>query len=48
MHPLSIQITTRDGAEKREVRQEYLLETRHPRWQLIKIMFHAVFNMKFR
>lgn len=48
MHPLSVQITTRDSVEKREVQQNYLLQTRHPRWELFKIFLHAFFNLKFR
>lgn len=48
MHPLSIQITTRDNAAGREVRRQYLVETGHPRWELIKIFFHAFFHIRFR
>lgn len=48
MHPLSIQITTRDSVEQREVRQQYLVETKHPRWEMFKIFLHAFLHTKFR
>lgn len=48
MHPLSIRIATRDSVEQREVHQNYLVETRHPRWELFKIFVHAFFHIKFR
>lgn len=48
MHPLSVQITTRDHAAGREVRQDYLVETRHPRWELLKIFFRAFLHIRFR
>jgi hypothetical protein len=47
-YPLTVQITTRDAAEDREVRQQYVLNTRHPRWELVKILVHAFFTVKFR
>jgi hypothetical protein len=48
MHPLSIQITTRDSVSQREVRRQYLLETRHPRWEMLKIFVDAFLHMRFR
>jgi hypothetical protein len=48
MHPLSIQITTRDTTAGREVRRQYMVETRHPRWELVKIFIHAFFHIRFR
>lgn len=48
MHPLSVQITTRDNAAGREVRRDYLVETRHPRWELLRIFLHAFLHIRFR
>jgi len=48
MHPLSVQITTRDSVEQREIHQQYILQTRHPRWELAKIFWHAFLTLKFR
>jgi hypothetical protein len=47
MHPLSVQIITRDSATQREVHQQYVLEGRHPRWELFKIFVHALVHVKF-
>ena len=47
MHPLSVQIVTRDSRSQQEIRQQYLLETRFPRWELLKIFFHAIFSLRF-
>jgi hypothetical protein len=48
MHPLSVQITTRDSVEQREIQQQYITQTRHPRWELLKIFWHAFLTLKFR
>jgi hypothetical protein len=48
MHPLSVVISTRDTVAGREVQQQYILQTKHPRWELIKILAHALMHMKFR
>lgn len=48
MHPLSIQITTRDSVEQREIHRTYAVEARHPRWELVKIFWDAFLNLKFR
>lgn len=48
MHPLSVQIITRDSVEQKEIQQQYIVQTKHPRWEIIKIFFHAFFNLKFR
>ena len=47
MHPLSVQIITRDNSSQREVQHQYLLEGRHPRWELFKILVHALLHVKF-
>ena len=47
MHPLSVQIITRDAASGREVQQQYIREGRHPRWELFKIFLHALLHVKF-
>jgi hypothetical protein len=48
MHPLSVQIITRDNALQKEVQHQYLVQTKHPRWEFIKIFFHAFFHLRFR
>jgi hypothetical protein len=47
MHPLSVQIITRDVANRRERQQQYVVETRFPRWELLKIFLHALVTVKF-
>jgi hypothetical protein len=47
LHPLTVQISTRDSVAQREVRQHYVVQTRHPRWELLKIFWHAFFHMRF-
>jgi hypothetical protein len=48
VYPLTVQISTRDSIEQREVQQQYMVQTRHPRWELIKIFWHAFFHLEFR
>jgi hypothetical protein len=48
MHPLTIQISTRDNTQQREIHQEYIVQTRFPRWEMFKIFLHAIIHMKFR
>ena len=48
MHPISVQIITRDSIQKKEVQQQYVVQTKYPRWEMIKIFVHAFFHMKFR
>ena len=48
MHPLFVQITTRDKAEDRDVQRQYVVQARHPRWELFKIFCHAFFHIRFR
>ncbi|MBI5472215.1 MAG: hypothetical protein HY961_07705 [Ignavibacteriae bacterium] len=48
LHPLSVQITTKDAAAQREIQQSYVLQTAHPRWELVKIFIRAMFSLKFR
>lgn len=47
MHPLSVQIVTRDSRSQQEVQHQYILEARHPRWELFKIFVHALLHVKF-
>jgi hypothetical protein len=47
-YPLTVQISTRDSTLDREVRLQYVLNTGHPRWELLKIFVHAFFHIKFR
>jgi hypothetical protein len=48
MQPLSVQIITRDSVSQKEVQHQYLVQTKHPRWEMIKIFFHAFFHLRFR
>ena len=48
LYPLTVQISTRDSVAQREVQQQYVVQTRHPRWELIKIFWHAFIHLKFR
>lgn len=48
MHPLTVQISTRDSVLQKEIRQQYVVQTRHPRWELAKIFWHAFVHLKFR
>ena len=48
MHPLTVQIITRDSVEQKEVQQQYIVQTKHPRWEMIKIFVHAFFHIRFR
>lgn len=47
-YPLSIQIITRDTVLQKEIQQQYIVQTRHPRWELLKIFLHAFVHMRFR
>ena len=47
-YPLTVLISTRDSTLDREVQRHYVLTTRHPRWELVKIFVHAFFNLRFR
>jgi hypothetical protein len=47
MYPLSVLIVTRDSTTQQEVRHQYIVETRHPRWELVRILFHALFTVKY-
>jgi hypothetical protein len=47
LYPLTVQITTRDSVAQREVQQQYVVQTRYPRWELLKIFCHAFFHMRF-
>lgn len=48
MHPLTVQITTRDNRLNKEIQRQYIVETRHPRWEMLKIFLHAFVHLKFR
>jgi hypothetical protein len=48
MHPLTVQISTRDNVQGKEVRQQYVVRTKHPRWEILKIFWHAFFHVRFR
>ncbi len=48
MHPLTVQIITRDFTDQREVQQQYVVRSRHPRWEMLKIFVHAFFHIRFR
>lgn len=46
--PLSVVISTRDRSAGREVQQQFLVHTRHPRWELLRIFVRAFFQIRFR
>lgn len=48
MYPLSIEISTRDSVQQKEIRRQYVVQTRHPRWEIIKIFLHAFVHLRFR
>ncbi len=48
MHPLSIQIITRDNARQKEVQQQYIVQAKHPRWEMLKIFWHAFWHIRFK
>ena len=48
MHPLTVQIITRDSVLQKEVQQQYIVETRFPRLELMKIFWHALLHVRFR
>jgi hypothetical protein len=48
IHPLSVTISTRDSAAGHDVQQQYIVQTKHPRWELLKIFVHALTHMEFR
>ena len=48
MYPLTVQISTRDSVLQKEIRQQYVVQTRHPRWELVKIFWHAFTHLTFR
>lgn len=47
-HPLTVSIATKDTKEQRDIQFNYMLTTRHPRWELLKIFVRALFTIKFR
>lgn len=48
MHPLTVQIITRDNTLNKEVQQQYIVQTSHPRWEMLKIFLHAFVHLRFR
>jgi hypothetical protein len=48
MHPISVQIITRDMRLQKEVHHEYVVQTNHPRWGLMKIFLRAFLTLRFR
>ena len=48
MHPLSVQIITHDSVSQKEVQHQYIVQTKHPRWEMLKIFLHAFFHLRFR
>ena len=48
MHPLTVQIITRDPVSQKEIQQQYIVQTKHPRWEMLKIFFHALVHLRFR
>ena len=47
MVPLTIEISTRDRGRQKEIRRQYIVRTRFPRWELIKIFWHILFHLRF-
>jgi hypothetical protein len=48
LYPLTVQIRTRDSIAQQEIQQQYVVQTHHPRWELLKIFWHAFRHMRFR
>ncbi len=48
MVPLTVQIITRDSGSQKEIRQQYVVQTNHPRWEMLKIFFHALIHLRLR
>ena len=48
MYPLTVQIITRDSTLQKEIQQQYVVQTNHPRWEMFKILVHALLHLKFR
>jgi hypothetical protein len=46
MHPLAVNITTQDPTTGKQIQHQYLTETRHLRWELIKIFLHAFTHLR--
>ncbi len=47
MHPLTVQILTKDHSRQKEVQLQYVVEARHPRWELLKIFWNAFVTLRF-
>ncbi len=48
MYPLTVRIITRDSVQQKEIQQQYIVQTRFPRWEMAKIFWHALFHIRFR
>jgi len=48
MHPLSVKIITRDSRLQKEIHQQYDVQTKFPRWELLKIFLRAFLSLRFR
>ena len=48
MHPLFVQIITRDNVQQKEIHQRYNVTARYPRWELLKIFLRAFVSLRFR
>jgi len=46
--PISVMISTRDTHEGRDVQHQYIVRTRYPRWELVRILIRAMFEIRFR
>gem|GEM_PF-1250399 len=46
--PIAVTISTRDTTENRDVQHQYIVRTRHPRWELLRILVRALFEIRFR
>lgn len=46
--PIAVLISTRDMTEGRDVQHQYIVRTRHPRWELFRILVRALFEIRFR
>ena len=48
MHPLSVRFITRDRNLQKEIHQQYDVQTKFPRWGLLKIFLRAFLNLRYR
>ena len=48
MYPITVQIITRDSVSQKEIQQQYVVQTKYPRWEIVKIFIHALVHLRFR